>query len=218
MYYEIAKNDHGLPYDPLKGCVVPRPIGWISTISKAGMVNLRAVQLLQHPELRSALPGVLGRRQRQGQGRQGHRGQCRGDRRIRLQPRHLGAARAGHQVGADRRARRRRDGCRRAGAAAVAAGAAAAGGRRAGPLRVPLLARPCSCPAAARARRIRSCSARCSPFTSTTTSSRPTGLVDVLKMRPIARLGYKDYCSIESIFQMEKATPEEALTPRQAAE
>jgi flavin reductase (DIM6/NTAB) family NADH-FMN oxidoreductase RutF len=46
----------------------------------------------------------------------------------------------------------------------------------------------------------------------------PDGLVDVLKMRPIARLGYKDYCSIESIFQMEKATPEEVLTPRQAAE
>lgn len=41
---------------------------------------------------------------------------------------------------------------------------------------------------------------------------------DDVKMRPIARLGYKDYCSIESIFQMEKATPEEALTPRQAAE
>jgi flavin reductase (DIM6/NTAB) family NADH-FMN oxidoreductase RutF len=40
MYYEIAKNDHGLPYDPLKGCVVPRPIGWISTISRAGVVNL----------------------------------------------------------------------------------------------------------------------------------------------------------------------------------
>jgi flavin reductase (DIM6/NTAB) family NADH-FMN oxidoreductase RutF len=46
----------------------------------------------------------------------------------------------------------------------------------------------------------------------------PEGLVDVLKIRPISRLGYKDYASIESIFQMEKATPEEALTARQAAE
>jgi flavin reductase (DIM6/NTAB) family NADH-FMN oxidoreductase RutF len=30
------------------------------------------------------------------------------------------------------------------------------------------------------------------------------GRVDVLKMRPIARLGYKDYTSVESVFQMEK--------------
>jgi flavin reductase (DIM6/NTAB) family NADH-FMN oxidoreductase RutF len=35
------------------------------------------------------------------------------------------------------------------------------------------------------------------------------GRVDVLKMRPIARLGYKDYASVESVFQMEKRMPEE---------
>ena len=29
MFYETAKNDHGLPYNPFKSCVVPRPIGWI---------------------------------------------------------------------------------------------------------------------------------------------------------------------------------------------
>lgn len=46
----------------------------------------------------------------------------------------------------------------------------------------------------------------------------PEGLIDVLKIRPIARLGYKDYSAIDSIFQMEKHTPEEALTPRVAAE
>ena len=40
MYYETDKNDHGLPYNPLKACVVPRPIGWITTISTAGLVNL----------------------------------------------------------------------------------------------------------------------------------------------------------------------------------
>ena len=37
------------------------------------------------------------------------------------------------------------------------------------------------------------------------------GRVDVLKMRPIARLGYKDYTSVESMFQMEKRTPEDRL-------
>jgi len=30
----------------------------------------------------------------------------------------------------------------------------------------------------------------------------PDGRIDVLKIRPIARLGYQDYTSIESIFQM----------------
>jgi len=40
MYYETDKNDHGLRFNPLKACVVPRPIGWITTISAEGVVNL----------------------------------------------------------------------------------------------------------------------------------------------------------------------------------
>ncbi len=40
MFYEPAKNNHGLPYNPFKSCVVPRPIAWISTISRDGVVNL----------------------------------------------------------------------------------------------------------------------------------------------------------------------------------
>jgi flavin reductase (DIM6/NTAB) family NADH-FMN oxidoreductase RutF len=40
MFYETDKGNHGLPYNPLKACVVPRPIGWITTISGAGVVNL----------------------------------------------------------------------------------------------------------------------------------------------------------------------------------
>ena len=44
------------------------------------------------------------------------------------------------------------------------------------------------------------------------------GRVDILKIRPIARLGYKDYTSIESVFQMEKSTPEDHLVPRQSAD
>lgn len=33
MYYELGKTAHNLPHDPFKACVVPRPIGWISTVS-----------------------------------------------------------------------------------------------------------------------------------------------------------------------------------------
>lgn len=40
MFYDCARNDHGLPHNPLKACVLPRPIGWITTLDKTGRVNL----------------------------------------------------------------------------------------------------------------------------------------------------------------------------------
>lgn len=40
MFYETAKNDHGLPHNPLKAIVAPRPIGWISSLDKDGRANL----------------------------------------------------------------------------------------------------------------------------------------------------------------------------------
>lgn len=40
MFYEPRKRNHGLPYDPFKALVVPRPIGWVSTVSAGGAVNL----------------------------------------------------------------------------------------------------------------------------------------------------------------------------------
>jgi len=39
MFWETNKP-HGLPHNPFKSCVVPRPIGWISSISASGHVNL----------------------------------------------------------------------------------------------------------------------------------------------------------------------------------
>ena len=40
MFYETSRNDHGLAHDPIKSCIVPRPIGWISTVSPSGVRNL----------------------------------------------------------------------------------------------------------------------------------------------------------------------------------
>ena len=40
MFYETDDNRHGLPHDPFKSCVIPRPIGWISTLSAQNVVNL----------------------------------------------------------------------------------------------------------------------------------------------------------------------------------
>ncbi|KIV98783.1 uncharacterized protein PV09_09458 [Verruconis gallopava] len=36
VFYEPEKTHHQLPHDPFKACVVPRPIGWISTTSPDG--------------------------------------------------------------------------------------------------------------------------------------------------------------------------------------
>jgi len=38
-FYEPA-NGHGLPHDPFNAIVAPRPIGWVSTRSAAGILNL----------------------------------------------------------------------------------------------------------------------------------------------------------------------------------
>ncbi|NTS63796.1 flavin reductase family protein [Sphingomonas sp. HHU CXW] len=38
-FYEPA-NGHGLPHDPLNAIVAPRPIGWIGSVSAAGIRNL----------------------------------------------------------------------------------------------------------------------------------------------------------------------------------
>jgi len=40
MFYETQKNDHGLPHNPFKAIVSPRPIGWISSLDKDGRANL----------------------------------------------------------------------------------------------------------------------------------------------------------------------------------
>jgi flavin reductase (DIM6/NTAB) family NADH-FMN oxidoreductase RutF len=48
MYYEPGSSDHGLPFDPFKSCVVPRPIGWISTIGPDGADNLAPYSQFQN--------------------------------------------------------------------------------------------------------------------------------------------------------------------------
>ena len=40
MHYDARKNEHGLPHDPFKAIVAPRPIGWIGSQNKKGQKNL----------------------------------------------------------------------------------------------------------------------------------------------------------------------------------
>jgi flavin reductase (DIM6/NTAB) family NADH-FMN oxidoreductase RutF len=48
MYYEPGVTSHGLPFDPFKSCVVPRPIGWISTVDAQGRHNLAPYSQFQN--------------------------------------------------------------------------------------------------------------------------------------------------------------------------
>jgi flavin reductase (DIM6/NTAB) family NADH-FMN oxidoreductase RutF len=40
VHYQPEKNDHGLSHTPFAALVVPRPIGWITTLTPEGVVNL----------------------------------------------------------------------------------------------------------------------------------------------------------------------------------
>ncbi len=48
MHYDPQKNNHGLPQSPFKSCVLPRPIGWISTLSRDGVHNLAPYSQFQN--------------------------------------------------------------------------------------------------------------------------------------------------------------------------
>ena len=39
MFYQ-TKDHHGLPHDPFKSCLVPRPIGWVPTRGVGGVLNV----------------------------------------------------------------------------------------------------------------------------------------------------------------------------------
>ncbi len=40
MFYDTASNAHGMKHDPFKAIVAPRPIGWIGTKGRDGSINL----------------------------------------------------------------------------------------------------------------------------------------------------------------------------------
>ncbi|MEF2551305.1 flavin reductase family protein [Aurantimonas sp. A2-1-M11] len=55
LFYEPERGDHGLPHDPFKAIVSPRPIGWISTRAGDGTANLAPYSFFNavsdHPKL-----------------------------------------------------------------------------------------------------------------------------------------------------------------------
>ena len=40
MFYEPKKDNHGLAHNPFKSIIIPRPIGWISSVDAESVINL----------------------------------------------------------------------------------------------------------------------------------------------------------------------------------
>lgn len=48
MFYSPNKETSGLPFNPFKSCCVPRPIGWVSSVSAEGIHNLAPYSQFQN--------------------------------------------------------------------------------------------------------------------------------------------------------------------------
>ena len=55
MFYDTRKNDHGLPHNPFKAIVAPRPIGWITSMNAKGEINLAPYSFFNGINSRPAL-------------------------------------------------------------------------------------------------------------------------------------------------------------------
>jgi len=212
MYYEIAKNDHGLPYNPLKACVVPRPIAWISTISKTGLVNLAPFSfgnILSYDPPFVCFSGA-------GSVRDGN-----------VKDTIANIEETGEFVYNMATYELRDAVTKTALITERGVDEMAAAGLERLPSKLVKAPRVAASPVHLECKywktidlvgrrpvshhkvvfgEVVACHISDDALT-------PDGLIDTLKIRPLSRLGYKEYTSIESIFVMEKATPEEALTP-----
>lgn len=64
MFYDARTNDHGLPHDPFKAIVAPRPIGWITSMSAAGDINLAPYSFFNGVSSRPAMVMFSSERQK----------------------------------------------------------------------------------------------------------------------------------------------------------
>jgi len=213
MYYETARNDHGLRYNPLKACVVPRPIGWLTTTSTAGVVNLAPFSFFNL--LSYDPPFVLfssGTHEADG-GRKDtvvnveETGEFVYNMATWAQRDQMNQTAMLVERGVDEIA---------------AAGLETLPSRIVRPPRVKgspvhfecrlhkIIELPGNKPTSEHHLVIGQVLAVHIEDTALTSDGR----LDILKVRPIARLGYKDYTSIDSMFQMEKRSPEDNLAAR----
>ena len=215
MYYETDKNNHGLRYNPLKACVVPRPIGWLTTMSATGVVNLAPFSffnlLSYDPPFVLFSAGV----HEQDGGKKDTvlnieaTGEFVYNMATWAQKDQMNQTALIVEHGVDEMA---------------ATGLEPLPSRLVRPPRVKgspvhfecrlhqIITLPGHKPSSEHHVVIGQVVA-----VHIDDAALTDGRVDVVKMRPIARLGYKDYASVDSVFQMEKRTPEDYVGQRQAA-
>ena len=215
MYYETDRNDHGLRYNPLKACVAPRPIGWMTTMNAAGLVNLAPFSFFN--VLSYDPPFVLfsaGVHERDG-GRKDSvvnveaTGEFVYNMATWAQKEQMNETALIVERGVDEMA---------------ATGLEPLPSRLVRPPRIKGSPAHFECrlhqivtlPGHKPSSEHHVVIGRVVAVHIDDAALTADGRVDVLKMRPIARLGYKDYTSVESVFQMEKRTPEDYVAPRQA--
>lgn len=211
MYFETDKNDHGLRYNPLKACVVPRPIGWLTTMNAAGVVNLAPFSffnlLSYNPPFVMFSAGV----HEEDGGKKDTvanieaTGEFVYNMATWAQREQMNQTAFIIDRGIDEMA---------------ATGLEALPSRLVRPPRVKgspvhfecrlhqIIVLPGRMPSGEHHVVIGQVVA-----VHIDDAALTDGRVDVLKMRPIARLGYKDYVSVDSVFQMEKRTPEDQVVP-----
>lgn len=208
MYYETDKNDHGLRYNPLKACVVPRPIGWMTTIDASGLVNLAPFSFFN---LLSYDPPFVMFSAGAHEGDGGRKdtvanieatGEFVYNMATWAQKDQMNTTAMIVERGVDELA---------------AAGLEALPSRLVRPPRVKgspvhfecrlhrVIELPGRKPSSAHQLVIGQVAAVHIDDDALTKDGR----IDILKLRPIARLGYKDYASVEALFQMDKRMPED---------
>jgi flavin reductase (DIM6/NTAB) family NADH-FMN oxidoreductase RutF len=211
MFYEADANDHGLPYNPIKACVVPRPIGWISTMSAAGDVNLAPFSFFNVLSYDPAYVtfsagghtddgGIKDSVVNAGTTGEFVYNMATWDQRLQMNETALITER-----GADEMA---------------VAGLEGLPSRMVRPPRVKGSPVHFECvhhqtvvlPGRSPEKSHHMVIGRVVGVHIDDAALTADGLVDVLKIRPIARLGYKDYTSVEAIFSMPKLSPED--TPK----
>ena len=217
MYFEPDKNDHGLPFNPLKSCVLPRPIGWITTISGDGRVNLAPYSffnmLSYNPPFVNFSAG-------------GHT-EDDGPKDSVINVEQTGEFVFNLATWAQRDEMnetamivdRSVDELTAAGLEPLPSSLVKPPRVGGSPVHFECVHHqtvilPGHTPEAEHHLVI----GRVIAVHIDDAIIDKDGKVDVLKMRPIARLGYKDYTSVESIFSMEKRTPEDLIAKSQAAE
>ncbi len=218
MFYDALKNDHGLPYNPFKALAVPRPIGWVSTISHDGIVNLSPFSF--YNALSYDPPFVMFSAGSRSDG-------SRKDSVLNAEETgelvfNMSTWELRHQMSETSLILEPRvDEMKATGLEAEPSKLVRPPRVAAAPVHFECLYHDTFILPGNRTESVHHVVfAKVIGVHIKDEFITDEGLVDVLKIRPIARLGYKDYTSVDTVFSMEKATPEETIakSPPQAAE